>query len=329
MTGIIPMTIAGTGGSRPRQHTPDEQRFTFGIGARGFLVAQLQEALGIAADGVFGRGTASRINHLQVAHGLSITGCAGALEFGAVGLNWPTEFERCMNLAACFEGTSFGDCNSIDIDGAGLTMGIAGFTSGHGEVQVLLAQYLAARPDALDELLPRPEHELLALHLAGRTAHAAWRSLFYDAAGKVKPCWQQAIAVFGRDPFMRQLQLALAESRFWQPAVTAAARLGFTSLQARCFFLDVAVQNGGWRRQHEKAAQAEPAWKSGVESARLAVAARAVARCAKPRWQADVLSRKLTIASGIGRVHGRHYQVRAFAICYRTEPNSGPMPGPR
>lgn len=300
--------------SQPRQLLQTEARFHFALGARGFLIANLQEALGITADGIFGPATAARIQQLQGGHNLTITGCAGALEFRAAGLDWPTEFERCMNLVSCFEGTSFGDCNATDIDGAGLTMGIAGFTSGHGEVQMLLAHYLAAYPGALDALLPRPERQLLLRHLADRAPHAAWRSQFYDGEGKVKSCWQQAIAALGKDPYMRQLQLRLAATRFWKQAVAAATRLGFTSLQAHCFFLDVAVQNGGWRTQHEKSAQADPTWRSTHESDRLVAAARAVAGCAKSRWQADVLSRKLTIATGEGRVHDRRYSLAAFAI---------------
>ena len=35
---------------------------------------------------------------------------------------------------------------------------------------------------------------------------------------------------------------------------------------------------------------------------------------ASARWQADVLERKLTIATGAGRVHGRHYAVANWGL---------------
>ncbi len=297
-----------------RQLSQDEARLSFGRGARGYIIANLQETLGITADGIFGPATEADIQDLQESRRFPVTGRAGVQEFRSVGLDWPTDFERCMNIVSCFEGTSFGDCNPTDIDGAGLTMGVAGFTSLHSEVQMLLAQYLSEIPGALDALVPPTEQARLLQLFAGPATADEWRSLFFNSNGRVKDYWQNAFREFGRDEHMQQLQLRIVYSRFWKPALAAAKRLGFSKLQARCFFLDVAVQNGGWRKQHEKAVQRDPAWHSADEPPRLAAAARAVAACAKKQWQQDVLSRKLAIAKGEGRVHGTSYNIAAFGL---------------
>jgi hypothetical protein len=42
--------------------------------------------------------------------------------------------------------------------------------------------------------------------------------------------------------------------------------------------------------------------------------AEAVANAAAPRWQEDVLSRKRTIATGAGSVHGRAYRLTAWGL---------------
>jgi hypothetical protein len=276
---------------------------TFKIGSRGFLIQRLQRAVDIKADGIFGPQTAAAINNTE----------AGPAEYSAAGLGWPDDFERAMNLVSCFEGTSFGDCNLHDIDGAGLTFGIAGFTTKHGEVQELLARHIARAPAALDILPAALQNALLAL-LSRRAAAGQWRDAFYGPKGSVLPAWRSALAAWGEMPSMQTLQLQLARERFWEPAVVVAQSLGFSSLQAYTFFLDVAVQNGGWRKSHLVMAKRMIDWFSEDESKALAVAARAVAACAREEWRNDVLARKMAIATARGVVHGREYDLRKFGM---------------
>ncbi len=287
--------------------------FNYSTGAKGFIVERLQQGLGILADGEFGKQTALAIQRIQLAHKLPPTGRAGQREFEATGVEWPTEFARAMNLVSNFEGTSFGDCNARDIDDAGLTMGIAGFTTAHGEVQQLLAEYLSEMPAALNEL-PARLRDRLTDCMDQRRSAVQWRKLFYGADNVVSAEWRTALRQWGRCPAMRKLQLHTAKKRFWTPATAAAASLGFTSLQARCFFLDVAVQNGGWRRQHLATVRRMSDWQSNIEQKSLIVAARAVAACANEEWRNDVLARKMTLATGRGLVHGREWSMAAHGL---------------
>ena len=48
-----------------------------------------------------------------------------------------------------------------------------------------------------------------------------------------------------------------------------------------------------------------------IEVGRLRVIASRRAEAANPRWVADVRARKLTIANGVGAVHGAHYDLEA------------------
>lgn len=47
------------------------------VGSRGTQVKKLQEALGIGADGIFGKGTKAAVEAFQKANGLSVDGMAG------------------------------------------------------------------------------------------------------------------------------------------------------------------------------------------------------------------------------------------------------------
>jgi peptidoglycan hydrolase-like protein with peptidoglycan-binding domain len=57
------------------------------VQAAGSSVAALQRALGIAADGIYGRQTRRAVRRFQRAHGLTVDGIAGPQTLGALGLS--------------------------------------------------------------------------------------------------------------------------------------------------------------------------------------------------------------------------------------------------
>jgi peptidoglycan hydrolase-like protein with peptidoglycan-binding domain len=284
----------------------------FMLDARGWCVANLQQALRIRADGRFGPSTYEAVARIERELQREIQGRADASVFAHVGLPWPSEFERVLALVMELEGTSFGDCNSTDIDGAGLTMGICGFTTRHGEVQALVETFLSRVPEAW-AWLPTSMQLALRKLMDAHASPAQWEEVLLDSNRRPRPATRAAIAAWGQHPFMRELQRSWAEQRFWQPAVKAARELDVDVPAGRALLFDVWVQNGGWRPAHAVRMQRHLGEPSDVR-ARLHAIALAVAGEARAPWRADVLSRKLLFARGAGMVHGVFYSLAAQAI---------------
>jgi hypothetical protein len=288
---------------------------SFGLGARGFVVARLQELLGINPDGHFGPVTADAVISVQQKIGAHATGEADAQVFGAYRKAFPTEFEICMNLTNAFEGTGFGGVNERDIDGAGVTMGIAGFTTKHGEIQKLLTEFHRRSPRAIMAPLPRWRAQRLAEILEEQPPRSQWEDYFYGGDGRLDKEIKAAVNAWGKELTMRRLQLDMAQKRFWIPALASANRVGLKSMAGRGLMLDVHVQNGGWRDDHHAYYKSLlPQGQVPSEKQKLATVAVAVSQLANPKWYDDVRSRKIVYAQGYGEVHGSRYELDAQAF---------------
>ena len=291
-------------------------KLAFDIGSCGYLVRDLQRGAGLAqVDGAFGMATGRAVMDVQRVHGLEQTGKADEATFAALGLVWPDEFERCLNLTSCLEGTSFGDCNATDIDGAGLTFGVAGFTTASGEVQTILRHLRLRNPQAFQVLSESTHAKLQQLVSSRTTDDGAWKQLFYGSDCRVRPEWIVAFRTWGGVAEMQSAQKDLARELFWQPALRAVHRLRLESNRARALLFDIAVQNGGWNVRHQRVFDSLVLQKRPCdEQATLDLIAQAVATCAASKWRTDVLARKLMLARGSGFVHGRQYDLHSYAI---------------
>jgi lysozyme family protein len=79
-----------TGGrhhARAHQASAGKTHAHHGVRAHGSGVADLQRALGISADGVFGRGTARAVRAFQRKHGLKADGVVGPATWAALGVH--------------------------------------------------------------------------------------------------------------------------------------------------------------------------------------------------------------------------------------------------
>lgn len=299
---------------RPPSETDE---LAFCLGARGWCVAELQQALGLRADGRFGPRTYEAVTQLQHRIGRTPDGRADRHLFEAIDLCWPSEFDRILALVSELEGTSFGDCNPTDIDGAGLTFGLCGFTTRDGEVQALLETFLRRAPEAWTWAEPRLQRRLRRL-IETSASHDEWERELLDAGRRPRPELRAALAAWGQHPTMQSLQRSWAYERFWKPACRRAQALGVDSARGRSLLFDVWVQNGGWRPAHDQrlkrllSARANPAMIP--LATRLEAIALAVAAEARQPWRADVLSRKLLFARGAALVHGVMYDLAAQAI---------------
>lgn len=279
----------------------------FARGARGFIVGNLQKGLGnIAADGDFGGKTEARVKEVQTALGHVPNGRADESLFKAIGVRWPSDFEVCLNITDAFEGTGFGGVNKRDEDGAGVTLGVVGFTTQHGEVQRLVSEYIKSQPKALDKVPSPHRDKLLILTRSSGRNRESWDRWFYGGDGIIDKWIRDVVAGWGEDPLFRKLQLDMIAGEKWKPTLNAYIHLGLRSLEGLALLFDITVQNGGWARRHEAHYSVDSA---ASETEKLRAIAHAVAACARADFQHDTLTRKMVFVQGTGKVHGHEFDL--------------------
>jgi peptidoglycan hydrolase-like protein with peptidoglycan-binding domain len=297
-------------------------------GAQGELTRRLQLRLIEAGfepgkvDGDFGPKTERALTAFQASAGLAADGeLTGATWAALFATEPPSSAERSLQVTANFEGHGFGLAQG-NWDDTGITWGIIGFTLRHGEIAKIVRAVHAEHPEFLDEDFgPTRGQTLLAafdLPLDGQLAWADSISLNDEPSRLHKP-WREAFARFGERPQVQALQMARVHEAYLVPARQTAAELGLTSELGLALCFDAQVQNGGIktaaRRQIEGDRAAAP---PASERALREVIAHAVADQALPRFREDVRARKLTLATGEGTVHGRHYLLRAWGLGEET-----------
>ncbi|HEX8628481.1 MAG TPA: chitosanase [Catenuloplanes sp.] len=114
-------------------------------------------------------------------------------------------------------------------DGRGFTCGKIGFTTSGTEVRDVIAAYLARRPDTP-----------LARHLPRLSELATTGSGDTDGLSGFAVDWAAAAG----DPVFQQVQNAAADRLTFDPAVSAARRVGLRSALGVAILFDTAVQHG-------------------------------------------------------------------------------------
>jgi hypothetical protein len=127
--------------------------------------------------------------------------------------------------------------------------------------------------------------------------------------------WRSEFKAFGTIEDVQALQLALADSDYGQPAAQTASDLGLTSELGRALAFDIHVQNGGIkpaaRKDIDAALEEMP---SPTEQEVRVIIANAVADASATSFKEDVRARKLTIATGAGRVHGETFVLSNWGL---------------
>ena len=272
--------------------------------------------------------TAPAIARLQAEHGLPPTGEADARVYALLGIPYPNLFQRCLGVTNAFEGTYYGDCNHTDMDNAGLTMGIIGFTSANGEVQCILREFWKRQP-AMTTVFTDERRRHIESLLHTTLDPTAWGKFFfgpkctlrYSKGLKVCPDILNAIALWGAEPEMRQLQRDHA-AQYWSTVPAEVAELALDSgteaetNAAYAMLFDIHVQNGPLSTTHRtrfhRLCAKLPA--NAAMRDRLWNLAKVIAQCATPRWRNDVLARKSLFANGEGIVHGKRYSLAAQGL---------------
>lgn len=295
-----------------------------GLGCFGDLVSTLQIALqqgGLytgTVDGDFGGGTERAVRSLQASLGKSQTGCADPATWQhATGQEWPSLFERCLQVTARLEGQGY-QMVTGDFDGAGLTWGIIGFTLKHGEIQALIREAMLRDPDLVRSAFGTAADDLLQ-----RLIENDWKklkdwadsiSIGANRASVVQP-WRDGFRALGQAPLMKQLQRDRARRQYFEPALATAHDLRLDGDLGAALAFDVQVQNGGVKKADRKTFEARMARISSPSPlTQRTLLADLVAASASARWRADVAARKRAIATGLGEVHGMRLDLSAWGM---------------
>ncbi len=225
---------------------------------------------------------------------------------------------RCLALTGSFETGKLppGCFSSLagDFDGQGLSFSCLQWNIGQKTLQPLLSQMYAEHSVVMQSCFGENSLHLqpiLALQLPQQLGWA--RSIQGPSNHVIDPDWAAGFAALGATPEWQAIAQTSAEG-FFDHARYQAVQFRLKSDRAMALLFDIAVQNGGVPNLAAKHVQANiPAGPDEQEVMQLI--AQAIADVCTPRFRQDVLSRKMTIANGIGVVHGLRYDLAAeFAL---------------
>jgi hypothetical protein len=290
-------------------------------GARGFLVSKVQRgvaSLGVACDvdGDYGPGTEKAVKAAQVKLGVPATGTVDAATWrGVTKTEPPSLYERCLALTMNFEGHGF-NLAAGNWDSAGITWGIIGFTMGSGSLLEVFNRIPFA--DVSNVFGHTYATQLLT---ALKNKDKAWAdsiSLKPNKYKLVEP-WHSGFWSLGDLPSAQAAQMAVASEKYWVPSQKRLETYLplLKSERAAAMSFDCQVNQGGIYKTSIQYAQTALG-KGGTEQAALeAIAAGqrdGMNAASREKWGADVYARRLTIAQGVGKVHGKYYELSDYGL---------------
>jgi hypothetical protein len=222
---------------------------------------------------------------------------------------------RSLALTGSFEtGAPIPDCFaglSGDFDDQGISFGALQWNFGQGSLQPLLKRMAQRHDDVMKEVFDEYYPELQMVLEAPREEQMAWaRSIQNPNEDVLQEPWRGLFKTLGRREAFQDLQTKASE-QLYDAAVDLAREYEVQSERAVALMFDIKVQNGSIpdtvkaqiMREFDQLSEEDG------EEARLRIIANRRAEASRPRWIEDVRTRKLTIATGEGTVHGRHYNL--------------------
>jgi hypothetical protein len=194
---------------------------------------------------------------------------------------------------------------------------VIGFTVQHGHVAQIVLEAHGKNPELIRKAFGPKTDELIGVMRSPRARQVAFGdsiSIGRSKSGVAEP-WKSAFARFGRLPEVQAIQLQHVSRSYFEPARQTAKDLGLKTELGLALCFDIHVQNGSVRptarEQIRREVAAHPIHK---ERELRVIVANAVADASRPQFRQDVLSRKLTLATGAGKVHGATYVLRNWGL---------------
>jgi hypothetical protein len=308
---------------------------TLCIGMSGAYVSSVQRLLARLSlyrgpiDSRYGGGTYAAVKNYQIAHHLTVTGMVDAATWETMFPGQPTPVsdfanrplcDRCLALTGSFETSSYPPesfCGLAgDSDGMGLSFGVCQWNIGQGTLQPLLQRMFEQHAELAGSIFHENFDILAEMANAGISKQLVFARSIQDKFQLIEP-WRGMLLTLGRTPEFQAIQSDAASGAF-KAALELRGRFGLTSERAAALMFDIITQNGSIVPAAADAileSIQKPALGSDNEVSRMVLIANSVADASAPDHAADVRSRKLTIATGAGTVHGRPYDLEEmFAI---------------
>jgi peptidoglycan hydrolase-like protein with peptidoglycan-binding domain len=298
-------------------------RVLFAKGVRGEIPRKLQlrlTELGFnpgGIDGDYGDNTRKAVRAFQKQSRLTLTGEVDVTTWKRLtGRPVPSVRDRSLQLTAAFEGHDFTLAQG-NYDGAGVTWGIIGFTLTHGSLGAIVLEVQRRKPALVAQAFGPRANELLRVVRASKAQQLTFADSISLGASKEKLAepWRSAFRRFGELDEVQAVQIALADRGYFRPAVQTARALRLKSELGIALAFDIHVQNGSVSaRAREQVRQQLAQHPVDHEREVRVIIANAVANQSRPQFREDVRSRKLTIATGAGAVHGSTYVLRNWGL---------------
>jgi len=311
--------------------------YVAGIGCFGEIIKTFQTALVKknydigGTDGIFGHRTLIALRTYLTDQKLSPDiGLTPAVWKQLTDTPSPSLFQRALQLESAFEWTDYrsGDPFGLvvgDFDDQGLTWGVIGFTLVNGEIGEVLAQVDKKEASVIDSIAGAQAEELRnVIHLSSEKKRAKWGEQQSCGRGnrQVKEPWATIYCKLGQHPLVRQAQIERVIRRYWEPAVESARSCGLRSGLGYTLCFDIHIQNGRARdakKRGELFDQRVAKEKPATEMERRRILAQVIADTCKPKWQEDVLRRKLVFTDGKGSLHGYTFDLMNWGIDQENE----------
>jgi peptidoglycan hydrolase-like protein with peptidoglycan-binding domain len=297
-------------------------RVLFSSGANGDIVRSLQSQLKFPpaqVDGQYGKMTATAVTGFQTSNALPATGEVDDDTWVKLMPDpIPEVKQRALQLTAAFEGHGFSLAQG-NFDGAGITWGIIGFTLQGGELGKIVKQIEADHPGMVEAAFGSSAaaqlFEILDAAWPAQLSFANSISLGALKAVLAEP-WLSGFRQFGEQPAVQQLQLAIVDTDYFEPALSTASRFNLTTELGVALAFDIHVQNGSVTaaaaQQIEATLAAHPSDRE--QDVRVAIANAVANTASNVAFREDVRQRKLTVATGSGQVHGGTYVLRNWGL---------------
>lgn len=319
------------------------------VGSSGDSVAQVQRFLADPArklysgaiDGVFGNGTRTAVMAFQTSAGLTADGVVGPATWNAMfppaasgatastasapapspaspsasvsgqSLAW-----RCLSLTGSIETSlpvpgCFGGLSG-NFDGQGISYGAIQWALGQGSLAPLFQKLCTQNADVVSAVFGA--NAAVFTHTFTQASHAdqmTWATGI-QTNNQVHEPWKSQFKTLGTRTECQALQISMAQDRY-NSALALCRTYGLVSERAVALMFDIMVQNGSISSAVQAQIESDFAALGATadETPKLEIIARRRAAACNPKWQSDVLARKMMIAQGKGTVHGTTYDLAA------------------